>query len=231
METLFLGVPTKRCTRRQPAPQSYTCHVQQTGTYPLGECDDGVGDLSDVVHGGLVQVQCEGVERGARGLGCVGWWRDSAANDCRSGGPNRTVMCRPLALLSVLLACTTLGATAPSGSSTQVVEYDPSVDVPPVRLACGGTKSGKPSRRFAYVLMHYEGTDKDREYILGTRVLIRSLIASGTQEDIVILASKTVSQSTIDQFCEDGVIVEVRVLRCFLLRGNCASPRLPPRHQ
>ena len=58
--------------------------------------------------------------------------------------------------------------------------------------------------------------------MLGTRVLIRSLKASGTQEDIVILASTTVSQATIDLFCADGVIVEVGpgamlVLRLFTL--------------
>ena len=35
--------------------------------------------------------------------------------------------------------------------------------------------SGVKRSRFAYVMMHYEGTTKDDEYLLGLRVLIRSI--------------------------------------------------------
>lgn len=75
-------------------------------------------------------------------------------------------------------------------------------------FACG---SAKDHTQFAYVMMHYEGTPKDPEYVLGTRVLIKSLQASGTKQDLVILASNSVSAATIRTFCADGAIVQVGI--------------------
>lgn len=77
-------------------------------------------------------------------------------------------------------------------------------------FACGGDRA---FTRFAYVMMHYEGTAKDPEYVLGTRVLIKSLLSSGTKQDLVVLASTSVSQKTLNTFCNDGAIVQVRSLR------------------
>jgi hypothetical protein len=67
-----------------------------------------------------------------------------------------------------------------------------------------------PTSRYAYVMMHYEGTPKDAEYVLGTRVLIKSLVASGTKQNLVVLASTSVSKKTIDAFCADGAVVQVQ---------------------
>ena len=94
-----------------------------------------------------------------------------------------------------------------------------------VTLACGATPSGRPRSRFAYARMHYEGTERDKEYVLGTRVLIQSLLASGTTQDIVVLASKTVSRASINRFCDDGAVVEVRVcVRVCVARRHTRPP-------
>ena len=50
--------------------------------------------------------------------------------------------------------------------------------------------------RFAYVALHYEGTPRDDEYLLGLRTTIYSLQQSGTTQDIVVLLSDNVRQST-----------------------------------
>ena len=61
--------------------------------------------------------------------------------------------------------------------------------------------------RFAYVGMHYEGTPRDDEYLLGLRTLIFSLQSSGTQQDIVVLLSDNVRQSTRQQLQAANVIL------------------------
>jgi hypothetical protein len=143
------------------------------------------------------------------------------------------------ALLCAVVAAA--AAAADSGGTTGVLPVTAvtAADAAAAAAAtfpCGRGGPHTPIRRFAYVLMHYEGTPKDAEYVLGTRVLVQSLLASGTQEDIVILASKTVSQRTIDQFCSDGVIVEVRRHACTLsvavihcvLGARVVAPSSPP---
>ncbi len=113
----------------------------------------------------------------------------------------------------VLIAALVLLCAAPGSWALDVTASSAVVSPEAVTLACGATASGRPRSRFAYALMHYEGTERDKEYVLGTRVLIQSLLASGTKEDIVVLASRTVSQKSINRFCDDGAIVEVRVVQ------------------
>ncbi|KAK8812288.1 hypothetical protein WA158_007522 [Blastocystis sp. Blastoise] len=53
---------------------------------------------------------------------------------------------------------------------------------------------------YAYATIHYEGTRRDDEYVLGIKVWIQSLIQSKTDADILILISSNVRQSTIHSF-------------------------------
>ena len=71
------------------------------------------------------------------------------------------------------------------------------------------TRSGAPHTpsRFAYVLMHYEGTPKDDEYLLGMRVLIRSIQETGTPHDIVVITSTNVRDSTKQTLLDDGALL------------------------
>lgn len=62
-------------------------------------------------------------------------------------------------------------------------------------------------RRNAYVIMHYEGTERDDEYVLAARVLVRSIQASGAKFPVVIMAAENVRQSVVDTF-------GARVLAC-----------------
>ncbi len=68
-----------------------------------------------------------------------------------------------------------------------------------------GASSKKQGERFAFVTLHYEGTKGDAEYILGIRVLMASL--RGSQYPFIILASDSVSQSSIDLFTAEGATV------------------------
>ena len=64
------------------------------------------------------------------------------------------------------------------------------------------------SDKLAYVTIHYEGTAADDEYILGVRVLLRSL--HPLKHPFIILISKSVSQSSRDVFQREGAtLVEV----------------------
>jgi hypothetical protein len=58
--------------------------------------------------------------------------------------------------------------------------------------------------RFAYVGMHYEGTPRDDEYLLGLRVLIKSVKLTGTKMDFVVLISNNVRESTKQRLLDDG---------------------------
>jgi hypothetical protein len=60
----------------------------------------------------------------------------------------------------------------------------------------------------AYVTIHYEGTSKDDEYVLGIRTLVKSLQISGTKADIVVLLADNVRPSTKETFKRDGCIVK-----------------------
>jgi len=55
--------------------------------------------------------------------------------------------------------------------------------------------------------MHYEGTPKDDEYVLGLRVLIRSIQNTHTPHDILVLLSSNVRESTRQQLTADGAIL------------------------
>jgi hypothetical protein len=63
--------------------------------------------------------------------------------------------------------------------------------------------------RNAYVLIHYEGTPKDDMYVLGTRVVIRSILETGTQQDVVVVCATNVRESTIEQFKREGAIIKM----------------------
>ena len=71
------------------------------------------------------------------------------------------------------------------------------------------SKSGLPHTpsRFAWVLMHYEGTPKDDEYLLGLRVLIRSIQETKTPYDIVVITSSNVRDSTKKALLDDGALL------------------------
>eukprot|EP00823_Brevimastigomonas_motovehiculus_P002859 TRINITY_DN168_c0_g6_i2.p1 TRINITY_DN168_c0_g6~~TRINITY_DN168_c0_g6_i2.p1 ORF type:complete len:488 (-),score=77.12 TRINITY_DN168_c0_g6_i2:562-2025(-) len=62
--------------------------------------------------------------------------------------------------------------------------------------------------RFAYVMIHYEGTNRDDEYLLGLRVLIRSIQETQTKQDIVVLVANNVCESSRQQLLNDGAIVK-----------------------
>jgi len=62
---------------------------------------------------------------------------------------------------------------------------------------------------FAYVMMHYEGTPKDDEYVLGLRVLVKSIKLTRSTHDVVVLVSQNVRPSTVRLLTEDGCIVRL----------------------
>ena len=67
-----------------------------------------------------------------------------------------------------------------------------------VLAAARGAEAG----RFAFATIHYEGTPNDDAYIMGVRVLLRSLASS--QYPRLILTSSNVQQSTRDAFAKEG---------------------------
>ena len=60
------------------------------------------------------------------------------------------------------------------------------------------------SSKMAYVTVHYEGTSRDAEYVLGIQVLMQSLAITSPHTDRVILASETVSKETRQLFQSIG---------------------------
>ena len=58
--------------------------------------------------------------------------------------------------------------------------------------------------KYAYVTIHYEGTKRDDEYALAVRVWAKSLFAHGIKQDVIILVSENVRESTKAQFREIG---------------------------
>lgn len=65
--------------------------------------------------------------------------------------------------------------------------------------------ANKPARsRFAYVTVHYEGTSRDPEYVLGVQVLMQSIKLTGTPHDLVVLASDSVSEASKRIFADIG---------------------------
>ncbi|CAI5714496.1 unnamed protein product [Peronospora destructor] len=53
-----------------------------------------------------------------------------------------------------------------------------------------------PASRFAYVTVHYEGTSRDAEYVLGVQVMMHSIKMTGSPYDLVVLASESVSEKS-----------------------------------
>eukprot|EP00053_Salpingoeca_punica_P008151 m.73710 g.73710 ORF g.73710 m.73710 type:complete len:492 (+) comp14475_c0_seq1:307-1782(+) len=60
--------------------------------------------------------------------------------------------------------------------------------------------------RFAYVTIHYEGTANDAQYILGIRVLLKSL--KPLRYPFIVLVSHTVSQHTRDLLASEGAQIQ-----------------------
>ncbi|KAL6052711.1 glycogenin glucosyltransferase glg1 [Balamuthia mandrillaris] len=67
--------------------------------------------------------------------------------------------------------------------------------------------SPPPTSRNAYVMIHYEGTPRDAEYLFGLRVTLRSLKLSKTRQDLVVLVSQNVRQETRQLLEADGALV------------------------
>lgn len=62
--------------------------------------------------------------------------------------------------------------------------------------------------KYAYVTIHYEGTERDDEYVLGVRTLIKSIQLTGSKNDIIVLASPNVRPKTVETFQKDGARVK-----------------------
>lgn len=58
--------------------------------------------------------------------------------------------------------------------------------------------------RFAYVTVHYEGTSRDDEYVLGIQVLMQSIKLTETPYDLVVLASDSVTERSKQLFRDIG---------------------------
>lgn len=60
------------------------------------------------------------------------------------------------------------------------------------RSKCG--KGGNQTSDVAFSTILYVGTSRDYEYFVATRVMIQSLLHTGTDADVVVLASEGVPQ-------------------------------------
>lgn len=67
--------------------------------------------------------------------------------------------------------------------------------VPPPSVV-PSSRALRATGRYAYVTVHYEGTSRDDEYVLGIQVLMQSIKLTGTPHDLVVLASESVSQQS-----------------------------------
>ena len=65
------------------------------------------------------------------------------------------------------------------------------------------------SSRNAYVTMHYEGTSRDDEYVLGISVLMQSLQLSNTDADLLVILSPSVSHATRLHFTKIGCKIQM----------------------
>ncbi|TDH65748.1 hypothetical protein CCR75_002022 [Bremia lactucae] len=65
-------------------------------------------------------------------------------------------------------------------------------------------RQNSPTSRFAYVTVHYEGTSRDAEYVLGVQVLMHSIKLTESPYDLVVLASNSVSEKTKSLFRSMG---------------------------
>jgi hypothetical protein len=76
-----------------------------------------------------------------------------------------------------------------------------------VVLSSIAVEACRPNKKYAYVTIHYEGTPRDEEYVLGIRVMVQSIKATGTQHDVIVLVSKNVRESSRQAFRDLGCIV------------------------
>ncbi|UIZ21271.1 hypothetical protein KXD40_001208 [Peronospora effusa] len=65
-------------------------------------------------------------------------------------------------------------------------------------------KQDPSTSRFAYVTVHYEGTSRDAEYVLGVQVMMHSIKMTGSPYDLVVLASESVSEESKTLFRSMG---------------------------
>jgi len=56
--------------------------------------------------------------------------------------------------------------------------------------------SNNKNKKYAFATIHYEGTQRDDEYLLGIRVLIKSVRMLGHTEDFLVLVTESVKQET-----------------------------------
>jgi len=115
-------------------------------------------------------------------------------------------------LFAVIVASCLCGPThaniTANASSSTVLNNAVSAELTPPTPAPAAAASSPVARgRYAWVMMHYEGTPKDDEYLLGLRVLIRSIKDTKTPHDIVVIVSDNVRQSTKDQLVADGALL------------------------
>ncbi|KAF4319795.1 hypothetical protein BBO99_00006108 [Phytophthora kernoviae] len=93
---------------------------------------------------------------------------------------------RVLVLLSLWLSVAGASADVQAVQATQDQDQDP------------------PTSRFAYVTVHYEGTSRDAEYVLGVQILMHSIKMTGSPYDLVVLASDSVSERSKTLFRSMG---------------------------
>ncbi|KAJ0406909.1 hypothetical protein P43SY_001760 [Pythium insidiosum] len=85
--------------------------------------------------------------------------------------------------------------------------------------------ANRPARsRFAYVTVHYEGTSRDPEYVLGVQVLMQSIKLTGTPHDLVVLASDSVSEASKRTFASIGCrVIDVTNIENPFIGGTLAN--------
>ena len=110
----------------------------------------------------------------------------------------------PPSLSAVPLLCLCLSLLLVFPSPSLAYDLLPTPSVPPVDIR-SPRNATTGLTRFAYVLLHYEGTPRDDEYLLGLRTTIYSLQQSGTRQDILVLLSDNVRASTRERLLADGV--------------------------
>lgn len=97
------------------------------------------------------------------------------------------------------------------------------LSAPPALADAQVAAATRPSR-FAYVTVHYEGTSRDAEYVLGVQVLMQSIKLTGTQHDLVVLASNSVSDESKRMFRSIGCrVIDVANIENPFLGGTLSN--------
>lgn len=119
-----------------------------------------------------------------------------------------------LSSIMLILCATILGrvtATTPSpdespGIATGTSTYLSSIAASSLRT--NSFLSHKPSSPHAWVTIYYEAGSYDYEYLLGIRVFMHTLKATGSTADRIVLLSQDVSEDVREVFRSDGLIVQ-----------------------